>query len=142
MAGFKAQIADALKTSIEAVTIANGYSHDVGIVSFDRIRLNIADYQDFELPAVQIIDLSTIPNHEMSRSRTQWFLALELCMRTTEELGIVDQQELWDFEESVSYVTSATLIDGATDLHMLEPNYISTIGLQVEYYEPITRSAC
>jgi len=154
MAGFKAQIADALKSRVEGVTIAGGYSHDIGVVSFDKVKINISDYQDFELPAVQIIDLSATVNHEMSRSRTQWFLAVEICMRTTEELGVVDQKELWDLEESVkraimedpklglNYVTSVTLIDSVTDLHMLDPNYISTIGVQVEYYEPITRSAC
>ena len=153
MTGLRSQIADKLKEKIESVTVANGYNQDVGVVRFDSVVLNIAEYQDYELPAVQIIDLNAQINHEMSRSRTSWFLAIEMCMRSTVN-GIVNQQSLWDFQDDViraimddpklglNFVVQAQVIDKLTDLHMQEPNYIGTIGIEVIYYEPITRNSC
>ena len=159
MAGLKSTIADALVGKIQNVTVANSYSQDLKTVVFDKVRLNIADYQDYQLPAVQVIDLSTIFKHEMSRSLTSWFVVLEICMRTTETIGTVDQKALWDLEEDVKRavfqdpklglganndvpIVHALLVDAQTDLHVLEPNYIATLGLEIKYYEPITRDNC
>jgi len=153
MSGPKSLIAEKLKEKIENVTISNGYSRDVGVVRFDKVKLNIGDYLDFELPAVQIIDLSASIKHEMTRSQTSWFLTIEICMRSTVD-GIVDQKDLWDFQEEVvraimvdpklglPFVVNATVVDEVTDLHLLEPNYIANIGLEIVYYEPITRDNC
>lgn len=153
MAGPKSQIAAALKAAIEGVTVANGYSRNVGVVRFDKVKLNISDYQDYELPAVQLIDLSANISHEMSRSKTSWFLTVEICMRSTVD-GIVEQDDLWDFQEEViraimvnpklglNFVVNCTIVDNVTDLHLNEPNYIGGIGLEIVYYEPITRNDC
>jgi len=147
------QIAEKLKLAIENVTIANGYSRDVKTVAFDKVRLNIADYQDYELPAVQLIDLSSNINHQLSRSLTNWFIAIEICLRTTTS-GIVDQKALWDLQTdiiraimidpklSLNFVTHVVIIDKTTDLHLQEPNYIGTIGIEIQFYEPITRNDC
>lgn len=152
--GYKSQIADKLVERIALVTKANGYSQDIKTIKFDKVRLNISDYQDFELPAVQIIDLSKLYNHEMSRSRSVWYLAVEVCLRTTEQIGIVDQKSLWNLTEDIvnaimskpkldlSFVIHTKLVDELTDLHLQEPNYIGTIGLEINYYEPITRPTC
>ena len=152
--GYKAQISEKIVAAIESVTIANGYSQDIKLVQFDKIRLNITDYQDFELPAVQIIDMSKLFNHEMSRSKSSWFLAIELCMRTTEQIGVVDQKALWDLEEDImrsimktpklglNFVLHCKMVDSITDLHLQAPNYVSTLGIEIMYYEPITRDNC
>lgn len=154
MSGYKSQIAAKLKTAIESVTVANGYSKTVKTVSFDRVKINIAEYQDFELPAVQIIDLSSTINHERSRSLTSWFLVVEICMRTTTGLGIIDQKALWDLQEDIvraimakpkldlNFVVHAKIIDEVTDLHLSDPNYIANIGIEIMYYEPITSTSC
>jgi len=152
--GFKSDISKKLVAAIESVTVLNGYSQDIKLVQFDKIRLNITDYQDFELPAVQIIDMSKLFNHEMSRSKSSWFLAIELCMRTTEQIGVVDQLSLWDLEEdimraimedpklSLNYVLHCKMVDSITDLHLQAPNYVSTLGIEIMYYEPVTRQNC
>jgi len=152
--GFKSQIAQKLIEKIGNVTIANGYSQDVKTVAFDKVKVNISDYADFELPAVQLIDQSKKYNHEFSRSKSEWRIALELCMRTTSTLGVVDQQTLWDLEEDIvraimevpnlglNFLQHVTLTDEITDLHLQEPNYIAIIGLEILYYEPITRDNC
>lgn len=152
--GFKSQIAEALKARIALVSIANGYTQDVKSITFDKVKLNIADYGDYELPAVQLIDLSKTFEHQMARSKSTWFVTVEMCMRTTETIGTVDQQSLWDFQEDVmraimgdpklglSFVIHTRLIDEVTDLHLQQPNYIANIGLEILYYEPITRDNC
>ena len=151
---FKRQIAEKLVERIQLVTKANGYSQDVVTVEFDKVKLNIQDYSDYELPAVQLVDLSKTYQHEMSRSKSTWFVAIEICMRTTEQIGEADQGALWTLQEDVmrsimaqpqlglSFVIHVRMIDEATDLHMIEPNYVGTIGLEILYYEPITRENC
>jgi len=152
--GYKSQIAQKLIERINLVKKANGYTQDIQTVRFDKVRLNLADYADYELPAVQIIDTTRVFTHEMSRSKSSWFLAIEMVMRTTENIGVVDQQALWDLEENVmraimekpklglNFVIQVKLIDSVTDLHLQEPNYISTLGIEVVYYEPVTRDNC
>ena len=152
--GFKSQIADALVARINLVTVANGYTMDVKYVKFDKIKLNIQDYQNHELPAVQLIDLSKNFEHSMSQSESKWFIAIEMVMRTTEQLGTVDQKSLWDFEEDVmrsimkvprlglSFVRHVKLVDAQTDLHLHEPNYVATLGIEILYREPVTRDGC
>jgi hypothetical protein len=152
--GFKSQIAQKIVTAIEGVTIANGYTQDVQTVTFDKVKVNISDYADYQLPAVQIIDQSKIFEHQMSRSKSTWFLAVEICLRDTMALGEVDQQMLWDLQEDVmrsimkepqlglGFVIHVKLVDEATDLHLQSPNYIAIIGLEILYYEPVTRDSC
>jgi len=152
--GFKSQIAQALKTRIELVTIANGYTLDVATVAYDKVRLNISDYANSELPAVQILDQEKKFKHEMSRSKSEWKFVLELCLRTTPSMGVVDQETLWDFEEDVvrsimkvpnlglPFLQHVKVIDSITDLHLQQPNYVAIIGIEILYYEPITRDNC
>ena len=152
--GFKSQIAQKLVEAIETVSIANGYSQNVQTVAFDKVKLNISDYSDYQLPAVQVIDQSKLFEHQMSRSRSKWFVAVEICLRDTEAVGDVDQQSLWDLQEDVmrsimkdpklglSFVQHVKLVDEITDLHLQTPNYIAIIGLEIMYYEPITRDTC
>lgn len=152
--GIKGQIADALELKIKDVTIANGYTVDVKSVSSEVIKLNIADYKDSELPAVQIIDAASVFKHENSRSFTTWTLGLELCMRSTLLLGEVNQRSLWDFAENVRraimkqpnlgipFVLHTKLLSEITDLHLQQPNYTAIITIEVLFYEPVTRDGC
>ena len=152
--GLKSQMAAALKARIELVTIANGYTQNVKTVKFDKIKLNIQDYSDYELPAVQIIDLNKIYEQQMSRAKATWTLAIEICLRTTEQIGVVDQGTLWDFQDNVmraimaepqlglSFVIQCRPTDEVTDLHLQEPNYTAIIGLEILYYQPVTRDIC
>lgn len=152
--GRKAEIADKLVAAIKKVTKDNGYTQDVKKVSFDQVKVNIADYADYELPAVQIIDITKVFTHLRGRSQSRWVLGIEICMRSHSTSGTVDQQALWNLEEDIiheifktpqlelSYVIQAKLLDGATDLHLHGPEYIAIIGLEIEYYEQITPGVC
>ena len=152
--GYKAQISQALQNRVELVSKANGYSQDIKTVTWEKVRLNIQDYEDRELPAVQIIGTLKNFNHEMSRSKSVWYPVLEVCLRTTQTIGIVDQGILFDLTEDViravmaepklglPWVVMTRLVDELSGLHLQEPNYIATIGLEVMYYEPITRDNC
>jgi len=152
--GIREQIATKLKERIELVTTANGYTQDVQTVTFNDIRINVDEWKDWELPAVQIIDLAGIYQHEMSRSRTIWNVAIEVVLRTTETLGQVGQVDLWNLMEDVtrsvmavpkldlSFVQHVKLSDHQTDIHIVPPNHIGILGWQVWFYEPITRENC
>jgi len=152
--GLKSTIADALVGKIDNVTVANGFTQDLITVVFDKVRLNISDYKDSELPAVQVIDVNTIYQHSQGRAEVNWFVVLEICMRTTNKLGLIDQRSLWDLEEDVKRAVFADpklglgpsntvsikhvkLVDAQTDLHLVAPNYIATIGLDIQYFEPL-----
>ena len=149
--GKRQEIADKLKERIELVTTANGYTQDVKTVTYDDIRINIDEWKDWELPAVQIIDLAGIYNHEISRSRTIWNLGIECIMRSTAS-GQIGQTDLWNFMEDVtrsvmanpkldlSYVQHVKLSDHQTDIHTVAPNHIGILGWQVWFYEPMTRT--
>lgn len=150
--GYKSQIAAALISKIENVTVANGYSLDVKTVKFDKVRLNIAEYTDNEIPAVQIIDLTRQFQHVRGKSDSRWILAVEMCLRSNNTIGVVDQNKLWDFEEDVMraimkdptlglpFMYHVKLLDSATDLHLQGAEYISTLGLEILYKEPVTGS--
>ena len=150
--GYKSQISDALVSKIENVTIANGYTFDVKTVKFDKVRQNISSYADTELPAVQIIDLSKLFKHVRTKSDSRWILAIEMCMRSTNSIGVIDQKALWDFEEDVmraimdeptlglNFVVHVTLLDSVTDLHLQENEYIATLGIEILYKEIVTGS--
>lgn len=152
--GLRSQILEKVKLQIEDVTIANGYTVDVKTVTFENIKVNIHEYQDWELPAVQIIDTAGLYKHEFSRSLTNWNFVTELCMRTTEVLGTVNQLSLLNFMEDVvravmakpkldlSFVQHVKLFDHQTDIHSIAPNYIAIIGWTAMFYEPITRDNC
>lgn len=152
--GFKEEIADALEAAIATVTIANGYSIDIATVSSEVIKLNLSDYKDSELPAVQIIDGSQVFKHENTRSKSTWTMALELCLRSTLALGEVNQRTLWNFSEDVrravmkkpnlglNYLQHVKLTAEVTDLHLQQPNYTAIISIEVLFYEPIVRDNC
>ena len=152
--GFKEEIADALELAIKQVTIANGYSLDVQTVTSEVIKLNLADYKDSELPAAQIIVGSQVFKHKMSRSKSTWTMGLELCLRSTQVLGEVNQRTLWNFCENVrravmktpnlglNYVQHVRLTAEVTDLHLQQPNYTAIISIEVLFYEPIVRDNC
>ena len=152
--GWRSQIGDALVLAIGQVTTANGYTQTLRTVEFDKIKVKISDFKDFELPAVQIYDTLGEFNHQMSRSKTSWFLTVEIVLRSTELLGTVSQRTLWDLSEDVvraimvkanlglGWVQHCKMIDSMTDLHLQVPNYTATIGLEIMFYEPMTRDVC
>jgi hypothetical protein len=122
--------------------------------SFDTVRLQASDFADYEIPAVQLIDLSELTTHEQRRAKKDWNLIIEVIIGPTPEVdGGVTQQELWDLmqliEETVwavpnfglTEVIHAKLLATSTDLHLMQPFYLGRIEMSVMYYQPLV-GAC
>ncbi len=59
-----------MKTILEELTFLN-------YVEFERIRLNLADFQPHEIPGVQIFDNGEVYTHQRVRVETQWDIIVE-----------------------------------------------------------------
>lgn len=139
----KAKIAEALVSKLETV-------RDLKYISFDRIKLLASDFNDTEIPAVQVYDVSSEHQHENSRSKYFWRLTLEILMKGN-EWRQVSQTDLWNLEYQVKRalfvnpnlgvpgVIQLTLLGTSTDLHLLEPYYFARMDLEVQFYEDAVR---
>ena len=136
-------IADKIKTTIETGV------PEINYVSFDKIKLSTTDFRDFELPAVQIWDLAQQIQHQMGKILVTWSLSLEIIVKSTEE-GLVNQKSLWVLRHKVQKalwekpnleipnVVHMLYSSNITDLHLVEPNYISRMDFDVIYYDNLT----
>ena len=122
----------------------------VKYVSFDDIKILVQDFNDTEIPAIQIIDLASTITHEQSRVRYLWRLAVEIVLKSREN-NTVNQQDLWNLEYEVIRaifavpnfyvpgVLHAKLTGSVTDLHLLKPYYFSRLDLEIDFYENAVR---
>jgi hypothetical protein len=126
----------------------------VKYVAFDKVKLLAADFLETEIPAIQLIDVNLTSVHEMSRSKNNWQIALELLMKSDESVT-VSQSDLWNLEYEVKRklwanpglpgvsagaggkVIQMNFIGSQTDLHLLEPYYFSRLDFEVVYYESL-----
>ena len=144
MASKRTEIAQA----IASIITTNLVPDSIKTVITDKVRLLAEDFQDWELPAVQIIDLGEVNQHEIRRGKKSWNLSIEVVIGPTAE-DPVSQEELWDLMEllettiwptpqlGLSYVIHAKLLGSSTDLHLLDPFYTGRIDLVVDYYQPL-----
>jgi hypothetical protein len=121
---------------------------DIKSASFDTVRLQANDFQDWELPAVQIIDLGEVVIHEMKRARKSWQLVVEIILGP-QATTTPTQKTLWDLMETVerhlwetpnlgiSGVIHMILTGTSTDLHLMQPYYLGRLEMQVDYYQPL-----
>jgi len=120
-------------------------------VSFDKIKLAIGDFDEFELPAIQLWDNGQVPKHEKGRILVDWNLSLELIMKS-DITGIVDQKGLFELRRKVQLalwnnpnlgipgVVHLVYTGNVSDLHLLEPYYIARIDFAVKFYDNLTGS--
>lgn len=139
----KSRIADAIVAKLNDVW-------DLKTVSFDRVRVLVADFNEGELPAAQIIDQSETILHEQNRARKSWNLTIEIVMKQTVD-RLVNQQDLWNlmyqierklFVEpnlAIPGVLHMRYVQNVTDLHLADPYYTARLDLAVEYYEALVR---
>lgn len=121
---------------------------EIKTVEFDRVRLRSDDFMSVECPAIQLIDISEQVEHERSRAKKTWILALELVMKATGDQPL-SQVELWDLQYlverklwstpslGISSVIHLRYQGSQTDLHLMEPYYFVRLDLEVLYYEPL-----
>ena len=112
------------------------------------MKLQASDFADYEIPAVQVIDLAELTTHEMKRAKKDWNLVIEVIVGPTESAAVT-QQTLWDLMQAIeqtiwavpnfglSEVIHAKLLTSSTDLHLMKPFYLGRIELSVMYYQPL-----
>lgn len=139
----KSQIATALVNKLDEVW-------DLKYIAFDRVKVLISDFNDTELPACQLFDLSETIEHQQNRILRRWQIALEVVMKQTQN-RYVDQQELWDLCYSIERrmwsvpnlgipgVIHLVHLGTTTDLHMVEPYYTARILFEVQFYDNLVR---
>lgn len=141
MSSIKTQISQALITKLADVT-ALKYR------AFDTIKLQSSDFQEWELPAVQIIDLGEQNIHEVRQAKKQWTIALEIILGPL-TASTPTQTDLWDLMETIENtlftnpnlgitgVIHMQLLGSSTDLHFMLPYYLGRIELLIEYRQPL-----
>ena len=141
----KSLIADAILVQLQQVKRIN-------YLSFDKVKLLASDFSEYEIPAIQLIDVSETVEHEMGRAKKTWQIALELLLKGGSS-GEVSQQDLWDLQYEVERklwqrnklnlgikgVVHLRYLGSSTDLHLLEPYYFSRMDFEVLYYEALVR---
>ncbi len=144
MSSMKTLIANALKAKIDTVT-------DFKLVEFDRVRLTSGEFQEWEVPACQLIDLNETNSHERGRARKLWQISVEIVMGPLSSSTPV-QTDLWDlmekteqaiFEEpnlGIPGVLHVILLGSSTDTHLMEPWYLGRLDIQVDYLQSLTGS--
>jgi len=139
------EILSALQTRLETLTW-------IKTVSYKKMRLHLADFQEHELPAVQFFDEGEAYTHEQARLKTEWNITLELVMKST-VAGVVDQEELMDKKEEIERCIGAQVqlglnntgiihmryLSSITDLHSFEPFYVARLTFQAIFYKNYTR---
>lgn len=137
----RSQIADALMSRLSLVT-------EFKYTNFDQVKLVASDFQDFEIPACQVIDLGETVEHEQRRAKKFWNLAIEIVVGpSTSEAP--NQKTLWDLMEHTERTLFAVpnfglaglvhihLLATSTDLHFMKPFYVGRLELMAQYYQPL-----
>jgi hypothetical protein len=142
MPSMRSKISDAILARLELVTEYN-------YRNFDTVKILASDFAEWELPGVQIIDLSEVVTHEKARARKDWSLAIEIVMGPTKEGAEPSQKDLWDLMElteqtlwavpnlGIPGVVHMILNGTATDLHLLPGLYTGRLDLTVRYYQTL-----
>lgn len=144
----KTDILNALVAKLETLIT----SSDVKTVNYEVIKMVMSDFEDWELPAIQVIDQGESVEHEQGRARKEWDIVLELVMKSSVS-GEVRQGDLFDLQNlvettlwqqpnlGVSGVIDMKYIGSQSDLHMVKPMFYCRIDLQIRYYDPLV-SVC
>lgn len=144
-------VIQAMKTKIARGILAKcAEIKSIKYVNFDRVKLLASDFNEYEMPAIQLIDVTLFNEHENLRGKKTWTIALELLMKSTHH-GEVNQEDLWNLEYEVlrklwekpnlgiKGVIQMNFLGSATDLHLLEPYYFSRLDFDVQFYESLVR---
>lgn len=140
----ESDITDAIVAVVTTVT-------EVKTINFDKIILATSDFRDHELPAVQLWDVFQSVEHQRGRILVSWSLSLELIMKSL-TTGSVVQKDLWELRRKIQLalwanpnlgipgVVHMVYTGNITDLHTVEPYYISRLDFDVLYYDNLTGS--
>lgn len=139
----------AMKTKIARAVVARLQQlPTLNYIAFDRVVNAHNEYNDTDIPALQIWDVSSTTVRQQARGRVAWILMAELTMKTvTYE---VTQEELWNLTADIKailfkYQTWSEIpgviqmidMQEGTDLHTFGPYYKSFFQFQVDFYDDI-----
>lgn len=122
---------------------------EINYTSFEDIKVAIDDFREFELPAVQLWDVSQEITHERGYEKTLWTIVLELVMKST-STNIVKQKDLWALRRKIGLalwdvpnlgipgVIHLKYKNNLTDLHLLEPFYTARMEFEVIFRRQLT----
>lgn len=137
----ESDIVDALVAKISAVP-------GIKTVKFDEIKIAFEEFQEHELPAVQIWDNGQIGKHQQRRLLVDWSISIELIMKSEIE-GTVIQKDLFEKRREIQLAVFADPqlgVQGMThlfytgtvsDLHLLKPFYIARLDIVAQYYDAL-----
>lgn len=139
----KTRISEALVSKLRGI-------RSIQTIEFDRVRLRADDFMSVDCPAIQLIDIQETIEHERSRAKKTWTLALELVMRGTED-NQISQKDLWNLQYEVERtlweipnlgiagLIHLRYLGSTTDLHLLDPFFFVRMDFEVLYYEPLVK---
>lgn len=149
MPSLESQIMAALQAQLKSLTWAK-------VVEYEKIKLLQTDFRANELPAIQFYDSGRTFRHLQGRIEATWAITIELVMKRTIS-DRVDQGILLDRSEAieraigdnvelglnqatptVGNVVHVKYLNAISDLHTLEPFFISLLNFSVLYYKPYT----
>ena len=129
------------------------------VVEYEKIKLLSTDFREHELPAIQFYDNGRSFQHVQRRIEVEWNITVEILMKRTSS-DAVDQGVLLDRSEEVERKIGSNLtlgldtntamignvvhvkyINAITDLHTVEPFFISLLNFSVNYFKPYS-GAC
>lgn len=147
MPSIRSQIIDALIGRIQLVL-------EVKTIGYDRIKLLEFDFDEWELPAIQILDGEETNIHEMKRGRKSWPLTIELIIGPIQASQYKPtQKDLWDLIEKIEKsimqspqlnlkeIISVKLLGSSTDQGILRPFFSARINFNIDYYQELV-GAC
>lgn len=125
-------------------------------VEYEKIKLLNTDFREHELPGIQFYDSGRSIAHVQGRIEVDWNITIEILMKRT-STDVVDQGILLDRTEeverkiganvtlgldtndsSIGNVVHVKYLNAITDLHTVEPFFISLMNFSVNYFKPYT----
>ena len=118
-------------------------------INWEKIWLLDSDFNDSELPALQIYDTGSEFTHQGGRLEARTSLSIELVMKQTPQ-GAVSQGILFDRVEEIELKIGQKIDLGVkgmlhvrylrevTDLHTVEPYFIARLDFEAIYLKPFT----
>lgn len=98
-------------------------------VVWERIRLHSSDFDDHEVPIIQVYSGRRSAKHQKPRTENAWTIFVEVVCKQT-QAGVVDLRTLMDHMESVEQAVGGYAIAGGGDANLAVPQmmHMALIG--------------
>jgi hypothetical protein len=137
-------ILDAFKARIETLSWPT-------TVAWERIRLTVSDFSEFEIPVVQMYVLRIDSAHQVQTLESTMSVVVEIVLKQSFDQSI-NARDIWEKVNDVKNVigTNANLdvpgvfhcrmVSRETDLYSISPYYYGRLEFEVIFKEPYTRN--